>query len=344
MVYNYNNNIETIWRDFMNIRNTQELRAFAAQRVENSPSQKQILLIYAGIVLGLAALIPIINYIIDLQIDQYSGLRHLGRRSMLSSIQLFLPFGVNLITMCLDLGYVAAMLRIARGQYVSPQTLRLGFDRFWVLLRSKILRALIYFGALTISVYLGVLLFMLSPFSADAKGVVLPYVSDPNALMAQEAVYSQFLDAIVPAYALCGVLFILLCGPIFYSYRMVNYLLIDNPAMGAREALRQSKRMMRTNRRYLLKLDVFQWAFYLGLLATRVLCYGDLIAPVVGISLPGHEDIWYFVFLAAYIAATFAVYFFFKNKVETAYALAYDAIRPAPPKDNSVVLGNVFQM
>ena len=40
----------------MNIRNTRELRAFAAQRVAVSPSQKQILLIYAGIVLGLAAL------------------------------------------------------------------------------------------------------------------------------------------------------------------------------------------------------------------------------------------------------------------------------------------------
>ena len=99
----------------MNIRNTQELRAFAAQRVAVSPSQKQILLIYAGIVLGLAALVPLINYIIGLQIDQYSGLRHMGRRSVLSSIQLFLPFGVNLITMCLDLGYLAAMLRIARG-------------------------------------------------------------------------------------------------------------------------------------------------------------------------------------------------------------------------------------
>lgn len=328
----------------MNIRNTQELRAFAAQRVENSPSQKQILLIYAGIVLGLAALIPVINYIIGLQIDQYSGLRHMGRRSVLSSIQLFLPFGVNLITMCLDLGYLAAMLRIARGQYTSPQTLRLGFDRFWVLLRSQILKTLIYFGALMLSIYLGVLLFMFSPFSGNVVEIVLPFASDPSALLAQEAVYDQFLDAIVPAYALCGVLFALICGPVFYSYRMVNYLLIDNPAMGAREALRQSKRMMRRNRRYLLKLDIFQWAFYLAILAARVLCYGDWILPLFGISLPGSADIWYFVFLALYIAATFAAFFFFKNKVETAYALAYDAIRPAPPKDNSVVLGNIFQM
>lgn len=328
----------------MNIRNTRELRAFAAQRVAVSPSQKQILLIYAGIVLGLAALVPVINYLIGLQIDQYSGLRHMGRRSVLSSIQLFLPFGVNLITMCLDLGYLAAMLRIARGQYTSPQTLRLGFDRFWVLLRSHILKALIYFGALMVSIYLGVLLFMFSPFSNEAKALVLPYVSDPSALLAQEALYDQFLNAVVPAYALCGVLFLLICGPVFYSYRMVDYLLIDNPAMGAREALRQSKGMMRRNRRYLLKLDIFQWAFYLAILAARVLCYGDWILPLFGISLPGSADIWYFVFLALYIAATFAAFFFLKNKVETAYALAYDALKPEPPKDNGVVLGNIFQM
>ena len=328
----------------MNIRNTQELRTFAAQRVVACRSQKQILLIYAGIVLGLAALIPVINYIIGLQIDQYSGLRYMGRRTVLSSIRVFLPIGVDLITMCLELGYMAAMLRIARGQYVSPQTLRLGFDRFWVLLRSQILKTLIYFGALMVSIYLGVLLFMLTPFSGNVMEIVLPYVSDPSALMAQEAVYSQFLDSIIPAYVLCGVLFIILCGPIFYSYRMVNYLLIDNPAMGALEALRQSKRMMRKNRRYLLKLDIFQWAFYLAILAAHVLCYADWILPLFGISLPGHEAIWYFVFLAAYIAAEFSAYFFFKNKVETAYALAYDAVKPGQSKDNSVVLGNIFQM
>lgn len=328
----------------MDIRNTRELRAFAAQRVNAAPSQKQILLIYAGIVLGLAALVPVINYLIGLQIDQYSGLRYMGRRSMLSSIQIFLPIGVNLITLCLDLGYAAAMLRIARGQYVSPQTLRLGLDRFWVLLRSHILKTLIYFGALMLSVYLGVMLFMLSPFSGNVVELVLPFASDPSALMAQEAVYNQFLDAIVPAYALCGVLFVLLCGPIFYSYRMVNYLLIDNPAMGAREALRQSKRMMRKNRRYLLKLDIHQWAFYLAVMAAHALAYTDWILPLFGISLPGNEDIWYFVFLAVYIAAQFAAYYFFKNKVATAYALAYDAVKPEPPKDTGVVLGNIFQM
>ena len=328
----------------MNIRNTRELRAFAAQRVEASPSQKQILLVYAGIVLGLAALIPVINYVIDLQIDRFGGLRHMGRRSVLSSIQVFLPIGTHLITMCLDMGYAAAMLRVARGQYVSPQTLRLGFDRFWVLLRSQILKSLILMGALFVSIYLGVLLFIVSPLSGNTMELMLPYVNDPAAMLAQEALYEQFLSAIVPAYFLCGALFAALGLPIFYSYRMVNYLLIDNPAMGALEALRRSKRMMRGNRRYLLKLDIFQWAYYLAILAAYTLGYGDVIASMVGISLPGSEDIWYFVSLAVYIAAMFAAFYFLKNKVATAYALAYDAIKPEQPKDNSVVLGSIFQM
>ena len=62
------------------------------------------------------------------------------------------------ISMCLDVGYVAAMLRIARGMYTSPQTLRLGFDRFWVLLRAAIFRGLITTGVTFVSMYAGIMI------------------------------------------------------------------------------------------------------------------------------------------------------------------------------------------
>ena len=32
------------------------------------------------------------------------------------------------------------------------------------------------------------------------------------------------------------------------------------------------------------------------------------------------------------------------DRVEVTYALAYDAVKPEEPKDNGVVLGNIFQM
>jgi hypothetical protein len=63
------------------------------------------------------------------------GLGNIGTRSILSSLQTMLPLVQSVVILCLDVGFMAAMLRVARGQYVSQNTLRLGFDRFWVMLR-----------------------------------------------------------------------------------------------------------------------------------------------------------------------------------------------------------------
>ena len=119
----------------MDLRNRREIKTFALQRLKDSPSQQKIVVIYAALTLGLMALTALLSYVLDLQIDNFGGLSNMGKRTMLSSMQTMLPIAQSLLHMCLDLGYVAAMLRISRGMYTSPQTLRLGFDRFWLLLR-----------------------------------------------------------------------------------------------------------------------------------------------------------------------------------------------------------------
>ena len=103
----------------MNLRNLREIRDFSRQRLSQSPSQQNIVVIYAALVLGLTALVTVTSHILGLQIDNYGGLSNLGKRTMLSSIQSMLPMAQSLLTMCLDLGYLAAMLRIARGMYTS---------------------------------------------------------------------------------------------------------------------------------------------------------------------------------------------------------------------------------
>jgi hypothetical protein len=114
----------------MDLRNRREIKTFALQRLKDSPSQQKIVLIYGALILGLAALVTVGDYVLGLQIDNYGGLSNLGKKSMLSSIQSMLPFAQSLLSLCLEIGYLAAMLRIARGMYTSPQTLRLGCDRF----------------------------------------------------------------------------------------------------------------------------------------------------------------------------------------------------------------------
>ena len=332
----------------MNLRNTREIKQFAAERVRQSPSQQKIVMIYAGLALGLTALATVLSHMLGLQIDNYGGLSNLGKKTMLSTLQSMLPFAQSLLNMCLNLGYVAAMLRIARGMYTSPQTLRLGFDRFWLLMRCSIFQGLIMTAVMFVCLYFGIMIFMVTPFSNAAVEIITPLMNQTSMLNSSiaidDATYTLLVQAMMPAFAICGVLLLILGVPVFYNYRMVNYVIIDKPAIGALMALRESKRMMRGNRFALLKLDASLWWYYLASGIAAVICYGDVLLPMLGVELPVSETVAYFGFYGLYLLASFGVYCVLRNRVEAAYALAYDAVKPDEKQDNGVVLGNIFQM
>ena len=332
----------------MNIRNTKELKSFAAQRLENARDQKRIVLIYAGITIGLSALVTIVNYVMGMEISQSGGLSNMGRRSFLSALQNMFPLVQSFLLLFLDVGYMAAMLRIARGQYASPRTLRLGFDRFWVLLRYSILKGLICFAIVFASVYIAIMIYMITPLSNSTMDLLIPLMGDASmldtGLVLDDAAYAQLMTSMTPAFVLFGVVFCVLALPVMYQYRMAGYVIIDHPAMGAMAALRESKKMMKGNRFQLFRLDLSLWWYYAALAAASVVCYGDLILPLVGVEFPWSEDVSYFIFYALYLALQFAIYFFLRNRLEVAYGLAYDAVKPEEKKDSGVVLGNIFQM
>jgi len=152
------------------------------------------------------------------------------------------------------------------------------------------------------------------------------------------------MEAMVPAFVICGLLILALGGPVFYSYRMVNYVIIDKPGMGALMALRESKRMMRHNRLQLLKLDLSLWWYYLATAAAMAVGYGDVLLPMLGVELPIPETVSFFGFYGLYLLASFAIVYFLRNRTEVCYALAYEAVKPEEKQDGGVVLGNIFQM
>lgn len=332
----------------MNLRNIREIKAIASQRLADAPSRQKIVGIYAALVLGMTALVTVVNYVLGLQIDNYGGLSNLSKRTMLSSIQSMLPFAQSLLAMCLELGYLAAMLRIARGMYTSPQTLRLGFDRFWLLMRCSIFKGLIMSAVVFTSMYFGIMLFLMTPFSEPAMEILTPLVNQTSILSGQividDATYVRLMDAMLPVFAIIGILVLILGGPVLYNYRMTDYVIIDKPAIGALAALRESKRMMRGRRLQLLKLDVSLWWYYLASAAATAVCYGDVMLARMGLELPVSDTVLYFVFYGVYLAATFAVHFFLRNRAEVCYGLAYDAVKPEEKQDGGVVLGNIFQM
>ena len=330
----------------MDIRNTSEIKGAALRRLTDAGQAKRVAAIYAGVTLGLSALVTILGLVLDGMMSGAGGLSGMGRRTVLSSAQSVLPVVSALIAMCVELGYQAAMLRVARGQYTSPQTLRLGFDRFWVLLRCVLLEGLILFGITFGGIYLATMLFMFTPFSHRVMELMTPVLENVTLLSPEmvldEGLYSQLMQAMIPAFVLCAIVVAAAAIPVLYRLRMARFVIIDKPGIGAMAALRESRKMMKGNCLKLLKLDVGLWPYYVGCVLASLLCYGDMLLPMAGVNLPMSDTVSYYVFFVLYLAAQFAVYYYLRNPAETAYAIAYDSIRPKEPRAEGVALGNIF--
>lgn len=330
----------------MDICNTSEIKAAALRRLTDAGQAKRIAAIYAGVTLGLSALVTILGLVLEAMMSGATGLGGMGRRTILSSVQSMLPWVVGLITMCVELGYQAAMLRVARGQYASPQTLRLGFDRFWVLLRCILLEGVILFAIAFGGIYIATMLFMLTPFSGRVMEVLSPVLEDVTLLSPEmvldEALYDQLMQAMIPAFVMCAIVVAAAAIPVLYRLRMARFVIIDKPGIGALAALRESRKMMRGNCLRLVKLDMSLWPYYIGCVFASLLCYGDVLLPMMGVRFPWSDTVSYYLFFALYLAVQFAVYYFLKNQAEVAYSIAYDSIRPKEPKTEGVALGSIF--
>lgn len=335
----------------MNIRNIREIKNLAGERLKDAPQHSKLALTYCGISVGLSALVTLLSYCLSLRIDQTGGLSNIGLRSVLSTIQTLLPMAQGVIVICLELGFLNAMLRISRGQYASLNSLRMGMDRFWPLIRSVLLQSAIYMGLIFVGVYLGAQIFLLTPLSRDAMelmtgmmGGLDPAASIDATLMLDEAAYMAFFNSMLPMIPIAILVCLVLVVPVFYQYRLVNYLLIDNPGMPVLALLRQSRKLMKGNRLALFRLDVSLWWYYLLNLLAAVVGYGDVLLPMAGISLPFSETVGYFLFYGIYLAVQFVILWRFLSRISVIYSLAYQSLLPEKKPDNGVVLGNIFQM
>lgn len=332
----------------MNIRDVKSLKQFASQRLDHAREAKKIVLIFGGILTAMAVVMTLIQFLLDMQINKTGGLGSMGTRSILSTVKQVLPVLEMVVSTCLSIGYLASMLRVARGQYVSPKTLRLGFERFWVLLRKTLLEGLIYLGVAVASMYASMFFYMITPLSRGLMEVLTPLVNestllDPVSLLSDPQVYDQIIGAMLPFFVLFLVVFCLVAIPIAYRYRMADYVLIDHPEKGSFAILRESRKMMRGNCLNLLRVDLNLWWYYGAVVLVTLIGYGDMLLSLAGVTFPWSEDAVYYIFFAVYQLLQLGLCVWLRNRVETTYALSYDAIRPQEPQ-NGAVLGNIFQM
>ena len=329
----------------MNIRNIRELKQTAAQRLDTARDAKRIVLIYAGINVVVSLLVTLVCWWLEGQISQQGGLRNMGTRTLLSTVNALLPMLANMALLCLELGFLAAMIRIGRGLYTSPQTLRAGMSRFWAMIRSTLFLTWTYSLAVFGCLYLSAILFSITPLSRNAMEILSPMTASilDGTLVLDNATAMALSESMLPMFALFALICAAVVIPMSYQFRLVSYILMDKPHYGALMAIRESKLLMRRNRFALFKLDLSFWWYYLLMLLSSVLCYGETVLILLGIGLPFSADVGYFLFFGLYLAALFAIYYFFRSRVGVTYALAYESLKPREEAAGGVVLGNIFQ-
>lgn len=332
----------------MDIRNRRAIVDTASQKLSAAPgSPQQVVLVYAGIGCLLSLLSSLLSLVLDQQIAGTGGLSGMGLRSVLSTVQTVLPIVQTLVMLCLGYGYHSAALRMSRGVATKPATLLEGFRHIGVLLRTTVLQYLIYIGLAIGSLYASIYIFLLLPFSDGFYDLMEPLTNSSSLLNSaatlDDATMVAASQELTPVLWIFLLLFLAVFLPIYYLHRMVMFSLADEPQLGAFRTLRRSCQMMRRNRLALLKLDLRFWWYYLLQIVVTIVCYGDLLLPMLGVTLPFSGTVSYFLFYGLSLALQFALYYFFMNRVTVAYAIVYEELRPKP-QNHSVALGNIFQM
>lgn len=323
----------------MSIPSAKYLKKKASNRLQSGNDPKKVVLVYAGIVALSSLVVTVVQDLLDSQISQTGGIQNIGTRSMLTTADTVLTIAQLLLVMCLTLGYTGSMLRIARGQYASPNSLKAGVERIWVLLRTRLLQMLIMTAAAFALCFLVVNVCLLTPLSNRMIAVIGTVSAE--ALLADDLALMGLYSAMLPLMLIYLVALVPLLWYFSCTYRMVDYLLIDRPQLGAFGVLRESRRMMQGNMKMMLRVDLSFWWYYLLQALVSVLVYLNMVLALFAIGLP--PEVLYWGTVALYLAADFALRYFFSNKVAVTYALFYDSLCPKQ-EQSGAVLGNIFQM
>ena len=320
----------------MNIRDRRAIHESAAQALDRAPQAKQIVLVYAAISCGLSLLSTLISVLLGDKISGAGGLGNIGLRSVLSTGQSVLPLVTFAITTCLALGYHTAILSFTRGFDAYPRTLSCGFRHIGPLLRTLLMQGLIYTGVIFLALHISSFIFMATPYSQRFLDVMEPYLSSmtvlSDSLVLDETLLATALDAMKPMLLILAAVCLVLMVPLHYRFRMVTFALADDPRRGAIHAIAKSRYLMRRNCFALFRLDLSLWWFYAGSLGIQLVCYGDTLLPMVGVTFPWSDTVSYYLFYVLSLVLQLALYYFGMNKVYGVYAVAYDALQEGLPQ------------
>lgn len=326
----------------MDILNPHELRKNAETSLRRGREPKKLIYSYAGISLAISLAVYLANLWLNQQISGIGGLSNLGTRAIFETVRQVLPMLSSVLSMCLNLGFLAGMMRISRGQYADQTDLKTGFRKIWPLFRLSILEALIYFAVAFLAMQLSGLLFMLTPWAEPLMAVLVP-IYESGTIALDDALLMDAIDLIIPLLIFTGVVILVMLLPIMYRLRMSYFCLLDDPNGRALAAIRESNRMMRRRFIQMIKIDLSLWLYYAALVLMTLVLYADLILAMLGIPAPMDATVFALVLYVASAGVQFVTHVYLRPTAEIMYLKVYDALREKP-QDSGVVLGNIFDM
>lgn len=316
------------------------LKSDAAEALRGaSCSPVRLALIHSAVTAALALLIALLDYLLERQIAGTGGLAGIQSRSLLQTAQTLLQTANLLLVPFWEMGLLWAMLSISRGQEANPKSLLQGFRHFGPVFRGKLMQGFLLMGFGILGAYIGMYVFQLTPlanaFAALAEEYIRSGITDPMALMEDPRLVSASLPVI--PFMVGGMLIFML--PAYYRLRLMDLILVDHPEKGALFALLQTRMLMRGRRWALLKLDLSFWWFYLLQGVIGVVCYGEMLLPMLGVELSISQDAAYFLFYALALAGQVALFAWKRPYVMTTYVQFYEAVLPKEEIQEETPLG-----
>lgn len=296
-----------------------DIRTLKQEAARLSAGGKRLALIHAAVAVGASVLLALISFLLDSQIANTAGLGGLATRAALSSARTVLTLAVTVALPFWDLGYLKAALCHARSQQPDFSTLPEGFRRFGPALRTMLLRALLVILVSLACVQVASSVYFFSPMSNKLLEAMEEILQSGSQTL-DPATLESLLPMLVPVYIIAGAL---ACGvliPLLYRFRLADWAIMDDH-IGALYAFKISSSLMRHRRLAWFKLDLSFWWYYLLLMGSVALGYGDTLLSALGASLD--PQLSYVLFYGLSLAVQLVVFWQFAPRVQTTYALAY---------------------
>lgn len=297
------------------------------QRVSNH--QKKIVFIHTLISVGAMVLLTVADYVLMQQINQTSGLSGMRSRATMETARTILQYlGIFLLPFW-ELGFAFSALQMARGQKVDTYDLKEGFRRFWPALRLMLLRLVLCLVAGIAAMQVSLTTFLYTPLSDKLAKLIAPF-SEQGAdvqTIFEQVPFDQIGSAVMPALVLFLVLFVGVMIPLLYRLRFAEFAIMDKPGTGAFAALLSSNRRMKRNCFKLFRVDLQFWWYYLLQALVVIVCYGNVLLALAGVTLPFTEEVSFFLFYGLYALCQIVLHTLFRGRVQTTYATIYDDIK-----------------